>query len=162
MLVKRFGLAKVTENTISTPALWRVDDDIKFEDGYFIFPGGKIEKKIFFPPEIGEMEIKLNNDIYLILSVFILFAMHRPVFLYSWIHCNNVRKADLSPITDHRTRRFCHLHGIIRGSVIDHQHPGPHTSAPSIRPTRSPAPRHGTGLLQASSCHALRAVMCDL
>ena len=69
MLVKRFGLAKVTENTISTPALWRVDDDIKFEDGYFIFPGGKIEKKIFFPPEIGEMEIKLNNDIYLIPNI---------------------------------------------------------------------------------------------
>jgi len=69
MLVKRFGLAKMMEGEISTPTLWKIDEDIKFENNYFIFPGGKIERKIFFTPEIGQSEIKLTDDIYLIPNI---------------------------------------------------------------------------------------------
>ncbi len=69
MLIKRFGLAKITEGEISTPVLWKVERDLKIDGEVFLFPGGEKKRNVLFTPEIAQNEIKLKDNIYLIPNI---------------------------------------------------------------------------------------------
>ena len=69
MLTRRFGLAKMVEGEISTPTLWKIGVDIKIEEDVFYFPEGRIERKVVFPPDIKQQEIKLMENVYLIPNI---------------------------------------------------------------------------------------------
>ncbi len=66
MLVKRFGLGKITRGTIETPLLLETGKDIEFNGNTFKFLNLEIEKDVFYTPEMKEGEIKITDDIYLI------------------------------------------------------------------------------------------------
>jgi archaeosine synthase len=69
MPVKRFGLAKMIEGEISTPTLWKVEEDIKIDGNTFIFPGGEVKRGVLFTPDIKQQEIKLMENVYLVPNI---------------------------------------------------------------------------------------------
>ncbi len=66
MLVKRFGLAKLTSGYMETPSLLEVGKDVEFEGNTFKFLNTKINRDILYTPEVEDRVIKINSDIYLI------------------------------------------------------------------------------------------------
>ncbi len=69
MLVKRFGLAKMTDGELKTPALLRVGKDVVFQGNKFIFLGREIKRDVLFPPSIKEEAVPLGEGIFLVPNI---------------------------------------------------------------------------------------------
>ncbi len=69
MLQKRFGLAKITEGEITTPALLNVGEDIEFRNNSFRFLDFEIDRDVLFSPSFKEREIKITESIYLVPNI---------------------------------------------------------------------------------------------
>ena len=66
MLVKRFGLAKITKGKIETPLLLETGKDIEFVGNNFRFLDFEINGDVLYTPEMNGRERKINENIYLI------------------------------------------------------------------------------------------------
>ena len=66
MLVKRFGLAKITKGKIETPLLLETGKDIEYSGNSFRFLDFEIDRGVLYTPDLDRREIKISEEIYLI------------------------------------------------------------------------------------------------
>ncbi len=69
MLSKRFSFAKSTELDFKTPLLLKCGEDIVFENSKEIILGREVKREILYPASVGQREIKIDENFYLIPNI---------------------------------------------------------------------------------------------
>ncbi len=69
MIIKRFSFAKIAKNDIETPILLKCGKDVKIEGSSEIILEKEINRELLHPPSLGQREVEIDENFYLIPNI---------------------------------------------------------------------------------------------